>query len=176
MGEGEWQGKWLLAVLCWFLVLCTLQLGWFKLTLISFDNFSKFISHSLACSSTRSVLFQDHLCESKVNSILFLRNHLVCCVDEVSFVSVNTNLASSVNFYKDCTGVCVYKQVSKRKGIWWPFQQSTLWSTQWECYPGYPLTLPLTMLISPNFPLCLPNCISLCFLWLSATLYHLPEE
>ena len=46
---------------------------------------------------------------SKANSILFLRNHLVCCVDEVSFGSVKTNLASSVNFYKDCTGM--YRQV-----------------------------------------------------------------
>lgn len=42
--------------------------------------------------------------------------------------------------------------------------------------PRLPLTLPLTMFISPNSPLCLPNCISLRFLWLSATLYHLPEE
>ena len=68
------------------------------------------------------------------------------------------------------------KQVSKRKGIWWPFQQSTLWSNQWECYPGYPLTLPLALRISPDSPLCLPSCISLCFLWLPATLYHLREE
>lgn len=74
-------------------------------------------------------------------------------------LSKQTNLAPSVNFYKDLTGMWANKS---QREIWWPFQQSTLWSNQWRWYLSCPSTTFPWLCLSVLTPPCAFLMIFLC--------------